>query len=54
MNDVKAMNKQQLIEEYEVEHVSSQPASVPAATTLPADDPDSAGGVSSNPASSVI
>ncbi|GJY67813.1 hypothetical protein Tco_0470795 [Tanacetum coccineum] len=73
MKDVKAMNKQQLIEEYEyicrrlekdrllsaqynlfrpkpaiteppskrqrVERVSSQPASVPAATTLPADDP---------------
>ncbi|GJW64243.1 putative ribonuclease H-like domain-containing protein [Tanacetum coccineum] len=52
MKDVKAMNKQQLIEEYEVEHVSSQPASVPAATTLPADDPDSAGGGSSNPAAS--
>ncbi|GJT10063.1 hypothetical protein Tco_0857105 [Tanacetum coccineum] len=84
MKDVKAMNKQQLIEEYEyicrrlekdrllsaqynlfrpkpaiteppskrqrVERVSSQPASVPAATTLPADDPDSAGGGSSNPA----
>ncbi|GJS02563.1 ribonuclease H-like domain, reverse transcriptase, RNA-dependent DNA polymerase [Tanacetum coccineum] len=30
------------------ERVSSQPASVPAATTLPADDPDSAGGGSSN------
>ncbi|GKB62063.1 hypothetical protein Tco_0918249 [Tanacetum coccineum] len=86
MKDVKAMNKQQLIEEYEyicrrlekdrllsaqynlfrpkpaiteppskrqrVEHVSSQPASVPAATTLPADDPDSAGGGGSNPAGS--
>ncbi|GJT97204.1 hypothetical protein Tco_1092722, partial [Tanacetum coccineum] len=86
MKDVKAMNKQQLIEEYEyicrrlekdrllsaqynlfrpkpaiteppskrqrVERVSSQPASVPAATTLPADDPDSAGGGSSNPAGS--
>ncbi|GKF91185.1 hypothetical protein Tco_0274886, partial [Tanacetum coccineum] len=35
-----------------VERVSSQPASVPAATTLPADDSDSAGGGSSNPASS--
>ncbi|GJU00777.1 reverse transcriptase domain-containing protein [Tanacetum coccineum] len=35
-----------------VERVSSQPASVPAATTLPADDPDSAGGGSSNPAGS--
>ncbi|GJU64651.1 putative ribonuclease H-like domain-containing protein [Tanacetum coccineum] len=33
-----------------VERVSSQPASVPAATTLPADDPDSVGGGSSNPA----
>ncbi|GJS01806.1 reverse transcriptase domain-containing protein [Tanacetum coccineum] len=82
MKDVKAMNKPQLIEEYEnicrclekdrllsaqynlfrpkpaiteppskrqrVERVSSQPASVPAATTLPADDPDSAGGGSYN------
>ncbi|GKB35185.1 hypothetical protein Tco_0880127 [Tanacetum coccineum] len=86
MKDVKAMNPQQLIEEYEyicrrlekdrllsaqynlfrpkpaiteppskrqrVDRVSSQPASVPAATTLPADDPDSAGGGSSNPAGS--
>ncbi|GJV54307.1 hypothetical protein Tco_1450048 [Tanacetum coccineum] len=86
MKEVKAMNQQQLIEEYEhicrrlekdrllsaqynlfrpkpaiteppskrqrVERVSSQPASVPAATTLPADDPDSAGGGSSNPAGS--
>ncbi|GKB22702.1 hypothetical protein Tco_0862103 [Tanacetum coccineum] len=86
MKDVKAMNAQQLIEEYEyicrrlekdrllsaqynlfrpkpaiteppskrqrVERVSPQPASVPAATTLPADDPDSAGGGSSNPAGS--
>ncbi|GJT97026.1 hypothetical protein Tco_1092544 [Tanacetum coccineum] len=86
MKDVKAMNTQQLLEEYEyicrrlekdrllsaqynlfrpkpaiteppskrqrVERVSSQPASVPAATTLPADDPDSAGGGSSNPAGS--
>ncbi|GJU94303.1 hypothetical protein Tco_1319059 [Tanacetum coccineum] len=85
-NDIKAMNKQQLIEEYEyicrrlekdrllsaqfnlfrpkpaiaeppskrqrVEHVSSQPASVPAAPTLPADDPDSVGSGSSNPAGS--
>ncbi|GJS70036.1 hypothetical protein Tco_0702877 [Tanacetum coccineum] len=33
-----------------VERVSSQPASVPAATTHTADDPDSAGGGSSNPA----
>ncbi|GKD03254.1 hypothetical protein Tco_1178228, partial [Tanacetum coccineum] len=33
-----------------VERVSSQPASVLAATTLPANDPDSAGGGSSNPA----
>ncbi|GJS10775.1 hypothetical protein Tco_0367571 [Tanacetum coccineum] len=87
MKDVKAMNPQQLIEEYEyicrrlekdrllsaqynlfrpkpaiteppskrqrVERVSSQPASVPAATTLPADDPDSAGGGSSNPAAAL-
>ncbi|GJY84613.1 hypothetical protein Tco_0498639 [Tanacetum coccineum] len=86
MKDVKAMNTQQLIDEYEyicrrlekdrllsaqynlfrpkpaiteppskrqrVERVSSQPASVPAAPTLPADDPDSAGGGSSNPAGS--
>ncbi|GKE10972.1 hypothetical protein Tco_1414523, partial [Tanacetum coccineum] len=86
MKEVKAMNAQQLLEEYEyicrrlekdrllsaqynlfrpkpaiteppskrqrVERVSSQPASVPAATTLPADDPDSAGGGSSNPAGS--
>ncbi|GKF27920.1 hypothetical protein Tco_0094262, partial [Tanacetum coccineum] len=86
MKDIKAMNKQQLIEEYEyicrrlkkdrllsaqynlfqpkpaiteppskrqrVERVSSQPASVPAATTLPVDDPDSVGGGSSNPAGS--
>ncbi|GJT31099.1 hypothetical protein Tco_0911374, partial [Tanacetum coccineum] len=86
MKDVKAMNTQQLLEEYEyicrrlekdrllsaqynlfrpkpaiteppskrqrVERVSSQPTSVPAATTLPADDPDSAGGGSSNPAGS--
>ncbi|GJV91777.1 hypothetical protein Tco_1539590 [Tanacetum coccineum] len=54
MKDVKAMNKQQLIEEYKqrVERVSSRPTSVPAATTLPADDPDSAGGGSSNPAGS--
>ncbi|GKG17060.1 hypothetical protein Tco_0362017, partial [Tanacetum coccineum] len=36
-----------------VERVFSQPASVHAATTLPADDPDSAGGGSSNPAGSV-
>ncbi|GJQ98863.1 hypothetical protein Tco_0521848 [Tanacetum coccineum] len=35
-----------------VDRVSTQPASVPAATTLPADDPDSAGGGSSNPAGS--
>ncbi|GKD25919.1 hypothetical protein Tco_1232133, partial [Tanacetum coccineum] len=35
-----------------VERASSHPASVPAATTLPADDPDSAGGGSSNPAGS--
>ncbi|GJV56382.1 hypothetical protein Tco_1457387 [Tanacetum coccineum] len=35
-----------------VEHVSSQPDSVPAATAHTADDPDSAGGGSSNPAAS--
>ncbi|GJZ85461.1 hypothetical protein Tco_0650800, partial [Tanacetum coccineum] len=35
-----------------VARVSSQPASVPAATTHTADDPDSAGGGSSNPAAS--
>ncbi|GJY13669.1 hypothetical protein Tco_0382978 [Tanacetum coccineum] len=35
-----------------VEHATSQPASVPAATTHTADDPDSAGGGSSNPAGS--
>ncbi|GKD14755.1 hypothetical protein Tco_1199162 [Tanacetum coccineum] len=35
-----------------VERVSSQPASVPAATPHTADDPDSAGGGSSNPAGS--
>ncbi|GJS57627.1 hypothetical protein Tco_0652411 [Tanacetum coccineum] len=63
MTAVKAMPKQQLIEEYEyicrrlekdrlVEHASSQPDSVPAATTHTADDPDSAGGGSSNPAAS--
>ncbi|GJW92662.1 hypothetical protein Tco_0170215 [Tanacetum coccineum] len=63
MNKVKAMNEQQLIEEYEyicrhlekdrlVERASSQPAIIPAATTLPADDPNSAGGGSSNPAGS--
>ncbi|GJY48262.1 hypothetical protein Tco_0438218, partial [Tanacetum coccineum] len=63
MNAVKAMTKQQLIEEYEyicrhlekdrlVEHASSQPDSVPAAITHTADDPDSAGGGSSNPAAS--
>ncbi|GKG63938.1 hypothetical protein Tco_0647305, partial [Tanacetum coccineum] len=37
-----------------VEHVSSQTAFVPAATTHPADDPDSAGGGSSNPAGSAF
>ncbi|GJX97013.1 hypothetical protein Tco_0352811, partial [Tanacetum coccineum] len=86
MNAVKAMTKQQLIEEYEyicrrlekdrllsaqynlfrpkpaiseppskrqrVERGTSQPSSVPAATTQPADDPDSAGGGSSHPAGS--
>ncbi|GJV94206.1 hypothetical protein Tco_1542019 [Tanacetum coccineum] len=88
MKDVKAMNTQQLLEEYEyicrrlekdrllsaqynlfrpkpaiteppskrqrVERASSQPASVPAATTHTADDPDSAGGGSSNPAGSAF
>ncbi|GJS79617.1 hypothetical protein Tco_0729498 [Tanacetum coccineum] len=44
MKDVKAMNQKQLVEEYE--YISS----VPAATTHTADDPDSAGGGSSNPA----
>ncbi|GKD87601.1 hypothetical protein Tco_1358755 [Tanacetum coccineum] len=63
MNAVKAMTKQQLIEEYEyicrrlekdrlVERGTSQPSSVPAATTQPADDPDSTGGGSSHPAGS--
>ncbi|GJW58465.1 putative ribonuclease H-like domain-containing protein [Tanacetum coccineum] len=56
MKDVKAMNPQQLPAITEPpskrQRVSSQPASVPAATTLPADDPDSAGGGSSNPAGS--
>ncbi|GJX67234.1 hypothetical protein Tco_0302961 [Tanacetum coccineum] len=37
-----------------VERASSQPASVPAATTHTADDPDSAGGGSSNPAGSAF
>ncbi|GKG24410.1 hypothetical protein Tco_0395038, partial [Tanacetum coccineum] len=37
-----------------VERASSQPASVPAATTHIADDPDSAGGGSSNPAGSAF
>ncbi|GKG48502.1 hypothetical protein Tco_0510387, partial [Tanacetum coccineum] len=84
MTVVKAMNKQQLIEEYEyickrlekdrllsaqynlfqpkpaiseppskrqrVDHGTSQSSSVPAATTQPADDPDSADGGSSPPA----
>ncbi|GJZ00098.1 hypothetical protein Tco_0517527, partial [Tanacetum coccineum] len=54
MTVVKAMTKQQLIEEYEqrVERGTSQPSSVPAATTQPANDPDSAGGSSSPPAGS--
>ncbi|GJU37720.1 putative ribonuclease H-like domain-containing protein [Tanacetum coccineum] len=56
MKDVKAMNAQQLPAITEPpskrQRVSSQPASVPAATTLPADDSDSAGGGSSNPAGS--
>ncbi|GJT84081.1 hypothetical protein Tco_1058423 [Tanacetum coccineum] len=88
MKAVKAMAKQQLIEEYEyicrrlekdrllsaqynlfrpkpaiteppskrqrVERASTQPASVPAATTHTADDPDSAGSGSSNPAGSAF
>ncbi|GJR57466.1 hypothetical protein Tco_1499628 [Tanacetum coccineum] len=88
MTAVKAMTKQQLIEEYEyicrrlekdrllsaqynlfrpkpviteppskrqrVERASSQPASVPAATTHTTDDPDSAGGGTSNPAGSAF
>ncbi|GJS05227.1 xylulose kinase-1 [Tanacetum coccineum] len=37
-----------------VERASSQPASVPAATTHTADDPDSAGGGTSNPAGSAF
>ncbi|GKA42982.1 hypothetical protein Tco_0735642 [Tanacetum coccineum] len=87
MTAIKAMTKQQLIEEYEyicrrlekdhllsaqynlfrpkpaiteppskrqrVERASSQPDSDPAATPHTADDPDSAGGGSSNPAGSV-
>ncbi|GJS80381.1 hypothetical protein Tco_0730262 [Tanacetum coccineum] len=86
MKAVKAMSKQQLIEEYEnicrclekdrllsaqynlfrpkpaiteppskrqrVERDSSQPSTVPAATTQPADDHDSAGGSSFHPAGS--
>ncbi|GJY81550.1 hypothetical protein Tco_0494301 [Tanacetum coccineum] len=86
MTAVKAMSKQQLIEEYEnicrrlekdrllsaqynlfrpkpaiteppskrqrVERASSQPSNVPAATTQPADDHDSAGGSSFHPAGS--
>ncbi|GJY11226.1 hypothetical protein Tco_0379411 [Tanacetum coccineum] len=86
MKAVKAMSKQQLIEEYEnicrclekdrllsaqynlfrpkpaiteppskrqrVERTSSQPSHVPAATTQPADDHDSAGGSSFHPAGS--
>ncbi|GJR98166.1 hypothetical protein Tco_0270340 [Tanacetum coccineum] len=56
MKDVKAMNKQQLIEEYEYICRRLEKdrllTSVPAATTLPADDPDSASGGSSNPAGS--
>ncbi|GJS56294.1 hypothetical protein Tco_0629656 [Tanacetum coccineum] len=88
MTAVKAMPKQQLIEEYEyicrrlekdrllsaqynlfrpkpaiteppskrqrVDHVSSQTAFVPAATPHTADDPDSAGGGTSNPAGSTF
>ncbi|GJW68141.1 hypothetical protein Tco_0122565, partial [Tanacetum coccineum] len=88
MTAVKAMSKQQLIEEYEyicrrlekdrllsaqynlfrpkpviteppskrqrVERATSQPASVPAATSHTADDPDSAGGGTSNPAGSAF
>ncbi|GJW18587.1 hypothetical protein Tco_0026023 [Tanacetum coccineum] len=88
MKEVKALNKKQLVDEYEyicrplekdrllsaqynlfrpkpdipeppskrqrVERASSQPASVPAATTHTADDPDSASGGSSNPAGSAF
>ncbi|GJS73801.1 hypothetical protein Tco_0706642 [Tanacetum coccineum] len=88
MTAVKAMTKQQLIDEYEyicrrlekdrllsaqynlfrpkpviteppskrqrVERATSQPASVPAATSHTADDPDSAGGGTSNPAGSAF
>ncbi|GKE13079.1 hypothetical protein Tco_1416630, partial [Tanacetum coccineum] len=63
MTAVKAMTKQQLLEEYEyickrlekdrlVDRGTSPPSGVPAATTQPADDPDSAGGSSSHPAGS--
>ncbi|GJZ86415.1 hypothetical protein Tco_0658025, partial [Tanacetum coccineum] len=56
MKDVKAMNPQQLIEEYEYICRRLEKdrllTSVPDATTLPADDPDSAGGCTSNPAGS--
>ncbi|GJT34923.1 hypothetical protein Tco_0925342 [Tanacetum coccineum] len=43
-----------LVKNQWVERASSQPASVPAATTHTADDPDSAGGGSSNPAGSAF
>ncbi|GJS98217.1 hypothetical protein Tco_0819387 [Tanacetum coccineum] len=63
MKAVKAMSKQRLIEEYEyicrrlekdrlVDRDTSQPSGVPAASTHHADDPDSAGGGSFNPAGS--
>ncbi|GKB42019.1 hypothetical protein Tco_0886961 [Tanacetum coccineum] len=55
MTTVKAMTKQQLLEEYEyicsrLEKDRLLSAHVPAATTHTADDPDSAGGGSSHPA----
>ncbi|GJX17073.1 hypothetical protein Tco_0217905 [Tanacetum coccineum] len=50
MTAVKAMTKQQLIEEYE--YICR--LFVPAATTHTADDPDSAGGGGSNPAGSAF
>ncbi|GKA67544.1 hypothetical protein Tco_0767461 [Tanacetum coccineum] len=52
MKAVKAMSKQQLIEEQRVERASSQLSNVPAASTQPADDHDSAGGSSFHPAGS--
>ncbi|GJU49923.1 hypothetical protein Tco_1219478 [Tanacetum coccineum] len=56
MKAVKAMSKQQLIEEYEQrddrDTDAREPLVVPAASTHHADDPDSAGGGSFNPAGS--